>query len=309
MRRLAAALLGVVVFLAGCALLVEQPLAEFDVVPLVIYAGDRVDLDASRSSGDLVDYRWDVAGAVEHGRTLTTSFARPGIYEVRLTIEDTQGRTAESRREVTVYARSGTRLFTEEFSDGAAALGRWPLDPTWAIQGEGSIESVAGGPGYVLSIHSARETLHRRAMSLDLPPLRIGQSLVFSVRVLAVETQDQHTFLIAPGRASLDLSPMGFAYYVFSSTYGGSAICAPSRDGTATTHPVMFAPAVHEWHTYTLKYAPGTYELAVDGTVWQSGVMDADPSAGGASWLVLGDESLTEACDVYYDSIAVSVEE
>jgi hypothetical protein len=37
--------------------------------------------------------------------------------------------------------------------------------------------------------------------------------------------------------------------------------------------------------------------------------MDADPSRGATSWLLLGDESLTEACQVYYDEIVVSVEE
>jgi PKD repeat protein len=140
MRRAAAVFAVAILCLGGCALFFASPEAEFDVRPLVVYAGDRVDLDASRSVGDIVDYRWDVGDAVEHGRTVTTTFARPGIYSVRLTVEDGQGRTGEIEREVTVYARSGTRLFSEEFSDGSAALGRWPLDPTWAVQGESTIE-------------------------------------------------------------------------------------------------------------------------------------------------------------------------
>ncbi len=309
MRRAAAALALAVLCLGGCALFVGPPQAEFDVRPLVIYAGDRVDLDASRSVGDIVDYSWDVGGALEHGRTLTTTFVRPGVHSVRLTVEDGQGRTGQIEREVTVYARSGTRLLNEGFEDGAAALGRWPLDPTWAVQGESSIESIGSGPGFVLYVNSARETYHRRATRVDLPPLRVGQRLVFSVRVMPLQTQDDHGFLIAPGRTSMSLPATGLPYYVFSSTYGGSAIREPSAAGTELGHPVAFTPPVREWHTYGLAYSAGHYELSVDGAVRQTGTMDADPSRGGESWLVLGDESLTEACQVYYDQILVSVEE
>jgi PKD repeat protein len=299
----------IVLVLGGCALLVGPPAADFDVDPVVVYAGDRVDLDGSPSDGDIVDYNWDVDGVVEHGRMLTTTFARPGIYTVRLTVEDGQGRTDRTDKEITVYARSGTRLFLEEFSDGDVALGRWPLDPTWAVQGDSRIESISGGPGYVLYVNSARETLHRRATRLDLPPLRIGQRLVFSVRAMPLHTQDQHAFVIAPGRSGMDLQPVGLPYYVFSSTYGGSVIREPSAAGTEVGHPVSFVPPVYEWHTYMFSYATGKYVFSVDGVARQTGTMDADPSRGGTTWLLLGDESLTEACQVYYDEIVVSVEE
>jgi hypothetical protein len=83
----------------------------------------------------------------------------------------------------------------------------------------------------------------------------------------------------------------------------------PSAAGTELGHPVAFTPPVYEWHTYTLSYSAGQYAFSVDGTVWQTGTMDADPSRGGTSWLLLGDESLSEACQVYYDEIVVSVEE
>lgn len=312
MRRAASGLLTVAVLvfaLGGCALLVGPPVADFDVRPVVVYAGDRVDLDGSPSDGDIVDYRWDVDGLIEHGRTLTATFARPGIYTVRLTVEDGQARTDRIEKALTVYARSGTRLFLEEFSDGDVALGRWPLDPMWAAQGESRIESISGRPGHVLYVNSATETLHRRATRLDLPPLRIGQRIVFSVRAMPLQTQGQHTFVIAPGRSGMDLPPIGLPYYVFSSTYGGSAIREPSAAGTELGHPVAFTPPVYEWHTYTLSYSAGWYAFSVDGAVWQTGTMDADPSRGATSWLLLGDESLTEACQVYYDEIVVSVEE
>ncbi len=312
MRRAAAhALLGLLATcaLGGCTLLAPSPEAEFDVRPPVVYAGDRVDLDGSPSRGDLVDYRWDVAAATEHGRVLTTAFPRPGIYVVRLTVEDTQGRTARAERGITVYARSGTRLFAEEFSDGDAALGRWPLDPTWAVPGESEIGAIAGETGYALYVDSARETLHRRAVSLELPPLRIGQKLVFSVRIMPLRTQEQHGFTMAPGRSSMSLPPAGLPYYIFSSTAGGSAIREPSAAGSEIGHAVPFLPPAYEWHTYTLSYSAGGYSFSVDGTVWQTGTTDTDLSRGGASWLVLGDESLSDSCQAYYDGVLVSVEE
>ncbi len=293
----------------GCVLLQGPPVAQFDVRPPVVYAGDRVELDASPSAGDLVDFRWQVDGAVEHGRTLTTSFARPGRLTVRLTVEDANGRTASTEREVVVYARSGARLFHENFEDGDVALGRWPLDPTWAVQGESSIESLRGEPGRVLFVRSARETYHRRAARIDLPPLRVGQRLVVSVRAMPLQTQDQHGFVIAPGRASMTVPAAGLPYYVFSSVYGGSAVREVTTAGGEVTHAVPFKPQVYEWHTYTLSYSAEGYEFAIDGTVLQVGTMDADLSRGGASWLVLGDESLTEGCQTYFDVVVVSVEE
>jgi PKD repeat protein len=310
-RNVAARLVvaGILLALCGCALLVGPPVADFDVRPVVVYAGDPVELDGGPSDGDIVDYIWDADGVIGYGRTLTTTFSRPGIYTVRLDVEDGQGRTDRIDKELTVYARSGTRLFLEEFSDGDAALGRWPLDPTWAVQGDSRVESISGGPGYVLYVNSGTETLHRRATRLDLPPLRIGQRLIFSVRAMALQTQGQHTFVIAPGRNGMGLPPIGLPYYVFSSTYGGSVIREPSAAGTELGHPVAFTPPVYEWHTYEFSYSVGQYEFSVDGAVWQTGTMDADPSRGGTSWLLLGDESLTEACQVYYDEIVVSVGE
>jgi len=283
--------------------------AEFDVSPLVVYADDQIELDASPSAGEIVAYRWDVDGSVEHGRTLTTSFARAGVYTVRLTVEDGEGRTASAEREVTVYVRSGTRLFSESFGDGDSALGRWPLDPTWAVQGEGKIESISGGPGYVLYVNSGRETLHRRSAKIELPPLRVGQRLVFSVRVMPLQTQDYHGFFFAPGRSSMAYPPAGLPYYAYSSSYGGSSLHEPSVAGGELTHPVPFAPSVYEWHTITLSYSAAGYELSADGNVLQTGIMEADPSRGGPSWLALGDESLTEGCQAYFDDLVVSVEE
>jgi hypothetical protein len=294
----------------ACTLLTPGPSARFDVSPVVVYAGDSVTLNASPSTGNLVDYRWAIdSGATEFGRQITTTFAEPGVYTIRLTVEDADGRVATVETDVAAYARSGTRIFSENFSDGVAALGRWPLDPAWASQSESNIEFIAGQPGYVLFVHSGDERLNRRAASIELPPLRVGQRFVFSFRVMTLQNQDAHTFVIAPARSSPDLPPTGLPYFLFSSTLGGSSMREPSPHGTETGHPLAFKPSVYQWHDYEFAYSADEYSIAVDGAVWQTGPISADLSRGGTWWIVVGDESSTEACLTYYDDILVTVEE
>jgi PKD repeat protein len=269
-----------------------------------------VTLSAAASTGDLVDYRWTIGpGSVELGRQVTTVFPKPGIYAIRLTVEDAAGRVDATQTELLVYARSGTRIFSDDFADGPAALGRWPLDPTWASQGESGVEFIAGGPGYTLYIHSGTDRLHRRAASIELPPLRIGQRFVFFFRAMTLQNQDGHTFVIAPARSRPDLPPAGLPYFLFSSGLGGSYMREPSLYGTEAGHPLPFKPSVYQWHDYQFTYSASEYVVTIDGVVWQTGPQALDLSEGGTWWIVVGDESQTEACRTYYDDILVSVEE
>jgi PKD repeat protein len=296
--------------LAACAVFSPAPSARFDVSPVVVYAGDTITLSAAPSTGDLVDYRWSIdGGAAEFGRQVTTSFAEPGIHVVLLTVEDAEGRTASDQTEIAVYARSGTRLFFEDFSDGASALGRWPLDPAWASPTDSNIEFIAGQQGYVLYVHSGDERLNRRAAPVTLPPLRVGQRFVFSFRVMTLQNQDAHTFVIAPARSSPDLPAAGLPYYLFSNALGGSSMREPSPTGIEVGHPLAFTPSVYLWHDYEISYTSDEYSITIDGLLWQTGPISADLSRGGTWWIVLGDESSTEACLAYYDDITVTVEE
>ncbi len=296
--------------LAGCTLLSPGPRADFDVKPLVPYANEPVTLDASPSSGDLVHYTWDLDSAGNaSGREVTAAFPKPGHYTVRLTVEDAQGRVVDTARQITVYSRSGTRIFSEDFSDGEAALGRWPLDPTWASQNESNIELLGGAAGYALFIHSGIDRWNRRSTPIELPPLRIGQRLTFSFEVMTLQNQDAHTFTIAPARRNLADPADGLPYYVYTSNGDGSYIREPSSYGTVVGHPVPFKPSIYRWHTYVFSYSEDQFVFSVDGEELLRGAVPDDLLQGGLWRIVLGDESHTEACDAYYDDILVMVEE
>jgi hypothetical protein len=295
----------------GCTLVSPEPVADFDVMPVVLYAGEAVTLDASVASGDIVDYEWSLgSGATESGREVVTTFAAPGVYVVELTVRDREGRTDTDAQELTVYVRSGTKLFSEDFSDGDAALGRWATDPTLVAEDESSIAHLSSeNVGYCLYVHSSAERLHRRGAAVEIPPLRVGQRLTFSVRVMAAQSHAGYGFVIAPGRSRFSLPVTGLPYYVYSGSSGTSAMREPVACGDEIARPVAFKPSLYQWHTYTLAYSADGYTLSVDGAVVFTGFVEGDLSTGGTWWIALGDESETEACKTYYDAVSVMVEE
>lgn len=312
-RRLATiAIVPLLLALAGCSLITTGPIAAFDVEPVVIYAGETVRLDASPSSGrrSIVSYTWDLGdGRAASGKEVTTSFQSPGRYTITLTVEDVTGRRDEAEEGIIVYLRSGTEIFHEGFSSGEPALGDWPLDPTWASPDEGAVEYVESGPGYALHIRSTNESWHRRYAALSLPPLRGGQKVVFSCRVMTLQNQDHSTFIIVPLRREVGSSAGSSPYYRFTSDGGGSYVQEPTAYGTDVGHPIGFKPGVYNWHTYSFSYTSSGYEFEVDGTVWRSGPLNVDITEGG-DWLILiGEESASESCNAYYDDIVVRIEE
>jgi PKD repeat protein len=297
--------------LSGCSLLSPAPVADFDVSPVVLYAGEAVTLDASASSGEIVDYAWVLgSGVTESGKQFTTSFAAPGVYPIDLTVTDGEGRSDTASRELTVYARTGTRLFAEDFSDGLAALGRWALDPDSAIAEEGGMDYLSSdGVGYCLYVHSASDRFHRRGSAVEVPPLRVGQKLVFSFDVMTTKSHAGYGFVIAPGRSRFDLPAAGLPYFVYSGTSNGATIHEPLGDGSDAILPVPFKPAVYEWHTYVFSYSADACTLAVDGEVRYTGDVGTDLSVGGSWWIIVGDESEADACSTYYGAMSATVEE
>ena len=298
--------------LASCTFLGGGPEARFDVSPVVVYAGETIELDAGASTGSaaIVSYSWELGnGATSAGQVVTTTYAEAGTYTARLTVRDVNGKTDSVEERITVYLRSGTVLFREDFSDGPKALGHWPLDPTWATAGDATVDHIAGDPGYALYVHSGNARWHRRYTAVSIPPLRVGQSAVFSCRIMTLQNQDDHTFLFAPARKELDSIAGSLPYYLFTGTGGGSFVREPTEYGSDVPRPVPFVPDVYRWHTYTFDFRAGSYELRVDGTPMYTGSLNADFSDT-SEWIVLlGEESLTEACVAYYDDVFVSIEE
>jgi len=299
--------------LPSCSLVQGGPRAQFDVRPVVVYAGETIELDARATSGPalIVSYSWDLGheGATAAGDVVTTVYPEPGSYRVRLTVRDANGRSAVAEQQITVYLQSGTTLLQEGFSDGMTALARWPLDPTWAAAEDATIDQVAGDPGYALFVHSGKASWHRRYTAVRIPPLRVGQSVVFSCSIMAVQSQDEHSFLFAPGRHSLEELAGSLPYYVFTAEGHGSYVHEPTPSGRIVARPIPFTPEIYRWHTYTFSFHPATYELHIDGVEIHSG-QHAASFAETEDWiLVVGEESFTEACRAYYDDIRVSVEE
>ncbi len=298
--------------LASCTFLGGAPEARFDISPVVVYAGDTIEFDAGASSGpaSIVSYSWDLGnGATSAGQVVTTTYRDAGTYLVRLTVRDADGRTGTAEERITVYVRSGTSIFEEDFSDGPQALGHWPLDPTWATAGDATVDHIAGDPGYALYIHSDDARWHRRYTAVTIPPLRVGQSAVFSCRIMTLQNQDHFTFLFSPARRELDSIAGSLPYYLFTATGGGSYVREPSEYGSDVPRPISFVPDVYRWYTYTFVFRTGAYDLRVDGVTVHSGSLNADFSEAGEWLLVLGEESLTEACRAYFDDVRVSIEE
>jgi len=296
--------------LTGCSILRSGPTARFAVAVDDVYVNENVLFDASASSGGVVDYAWDFGnGITAAGRQVSISFTTPGAYQATLRVTDAEGRDDEVSTVVTVHVRSGTRLFFEDFSDGENSLGNWPLDPTWASAEDSRIEPIEYGPGFVLHIDSGLDRWHRRYATLNLPPIRAGQQIVFSARVMTLQTQRSHTFSFVPLRKSIDSPAGSLPYFEFTSDGEGSFMREPTPFSEGTWQQVPFLPDVYHWHTYVIVYSPNSYELWIDDILLAEGAVGVDFVDGGTWYVLLGEESSTEACSAYYDDIEISIEE
>ncbi|MFC2099743.1 PKD domain-containing protein [Candidatus Bipolaricaulota bacterium] len=298
--------------IASCALLDAELVAQFDVSPVIAYAGEAIVLNggASHGSNAIVSYSWEVDGqSIASGREATIDLPAAGRYSVRLIVEDSEGYTTGTTQELIVYLRSGTEIYREDFSDADAALGRWVLDPTWASATDGTIEYIASSRGYALLIRSAKDRWHRRYTEITVPPLRTGQRIVFSCRIMTLQNQAEHTFLFAPARREIESVAGSLPYFLFTSSGGDSWVREPTLYGSEVGHPIPFVPDVYRWHTYAFAFGQDSYELFIDGVSRFSGPWSGEPLDHDAWLLVLGEESLTEACKAYYDDVLVTIEE
>ena len=304
---------GLLLALAGCELVQPGPTADFSLSPVVVYAGETFELDGSVSLGSasIVSYSWTFSdGQALVGQQVNASFPFPGTYSITLMIEDANGNRDSEAHQVVVYARTGTVILDEDFADGEMALARWVLDPTWASANDAQIDHILGAPGNALYIRSAASRWHRRYHAIELPPLRVGQKAVFSCRIMALRNEDFHTFVFAPGRAELNSLVGALPYYLFTNERDGSYVQIPTLLGTDVGHPISYDPDVYRWHTYTFTYDQDSFEMLIDGVSWFEGPLDGAPFADSSIWtIVIGEESLTETCNAYFDDIRVTIEE
>ncbi len=305
-------MLALLFLIGGCTLFNTGPVARFETSSVVIYAGEKVTFDASSSYGDaqIISYSWIFSDGEETaGQKVDHTYSGAGRYSVTLHIEDSTGHTAQVERDILVYLQSGSEIFHEDFSDGEQALERWSLDPTWASAGEGAVENITGAHGFVLHIRSGADRWHRRSAAVTIPPLRVGQRIVFSCQAMMAQTKDAHTMSVFPARKSLDSLAGSLPYYLFTNEGGGSTIHEIEAHGGDIGHPIPFAPGVYRWYTYRFVFSADGYEFYVNDQLHISGRL-TQPIADGGEWsILLGDESHTEACDAYFDEIRVWIEE
>ena len=296
----------------GCTLFDYGPTARFEVNPPVIYAEEAVTFDGSSSygGGSIVSYAWAFGDdATAAGQQAMHTYEEPGSYTVTLTVVDSTGSKAEVSREITVYVRSGTGIFFEDFSSGEVSLDAWSLDSAWASTDEGSVETVGGNHGFALHVSSGIDRWHRRSVPVELPPLRVGQQARFACQVMAAQTKDAHTFLVSPARKSLETTTGSLPFFVYTSEGGGATVCEPDAYGGETCHPISFTPGVFLWYSIEFVFTAGEYELYIDAQLYRSGVLSETFQEKTAWLLLLGDESHDEACDAYFDDIQVVIEE
>lgn len=93
----------------GATLPSTPPTASFIASTLQPSVGADVTFDASVSTDDdgvIDEYRWDIDGdgtAEKRGEIVTASFSEPGVHEVKLTIEDNDGKTTTTTKTVYPY--------------------------------------------------------------------------------------------------------------------------------------------------------------------------------------------------------------
>jgi PKD repeat protein len=304
---------GLLLALAGCDLLQHGPSADFSISPVVVYAGETFELDGSVSLGSasIVSYSWSFSdGQTLVGQQVNASFPFAGTYLITMTIEDANGNRDTEAHQVVVYARTGTVILNEDFADAEMAIARWVLDPTWASASDGVIDYILGAPGNALYIRSAASRWHRRYHAIEVPPLRVGQKVVFSCRIMALRNQDFHTFVFAPARAELSSLVGSLPYFLFTNERDGSYVQIPTLLGTDVGHPISYEPDVYRWHTYTFAYDQDSFEFLIDDVSWLEGPLDGEPFTDTSIWTILvGEESLTETCNAYFDDIRVTIEE
>ncbi|EHK00494.1 hypothetical protein HRED_03664 [Candidatus Haloredivivus sp. G17] len=98
--------------------------AEYDYIPSRPEAGETVEFDASRSGGDVVDYRWSFGdGSSGNGREVEHSYESGGWYSARLTVENSEGDTDSTTRSIYLSrSKSSSKLMTAEASLTPASL-------------------------------------------------------------------------------------------------------------------------------------------------------------------------------------------
>ena len=91
------------------------PVASFTYSPEKPMVGGRIKFDASKSPGNIVDYRWDFGdGELGSGIKIQHIFKEPKIYDVKLTVTDADGLTDSNSVELNLTLENGDLLICRD---------------------------------------------------------------------------------------------------------------------------------------------------------------------------------------------------
>ncbi len=138
------------------------PLATLELSPSPVEATETVTLDASGSTGSIVEYRWDVDGdgTAETTTTVPTieyTYPDPGERTVGVEITDTEGRTARSEQslEVTEFVPQPQAVLDvtparpvpgESLALDASGSTGSVVEYRWEFDGDDSFDQTTSGP-------------------------------------------------------------------------------------------------------------------------------------------------------------------
>ncbi|QQR84011.1 PKD domain-containing protein [Candidatus Peregrinibacteria bacterium] len=140
----------------------------------------RVTFNATRSrdsSGDIVNYEWNIGGITHSGPTLEYTFERAGSFEVQLTVLDADGNESTASVPVTIEAPGVVAVITALPTEGTAPL-NVSFDASTSSTFEGDIVSYEWdfGDGTPKSITGATITHRFAAVGTYLVTLRVTTS-------------------------------------------------------------------------------------------------------------------------------------
>jgi hypothetical protein len=141
--------------------------ADFKWSPAVPAVGQTVTFEStSQATGignTVVDYRWDLDGDPNNGfetgwgstPVITTTYAQPGTYSVRLQVEDTLGNRSTMKKSVTVVAQAPVAAYTfapaaplvnqpVTFTSTATDPDGTIVEQVWDLNGDGVYDNGAG---------------------------------------------------------------------------------------------------------------------------------------------------------------------
>lgn len=204
-----------------------RPLALFEPPPADLVAPARIDLDATNSvapEGEIAEWRWELGdGATARGSRVSHEYRNAGVYTLKLTVVDDQGRSDTTAVDVVVKEPPADESPSDddpqpdddtETAQPPQAQPSVPQRPTpqtpapWPAQPGQASPPVEGDPGYLYAakMRVARARVLREDRELDVfaPITSRASGDEVDVEFFAAQRRENFTAEVTSGDAELD---------------------------------------------------------------------------------------------------------